>query len=290
MQRPKGKPAGIIPPSVRFPDESVNGDEPDWTRTNMYWDYFEWEHNAGSMMLDQLYFTWTLTGDLQLLRPMLAGLDLIRTCASSDEPTAVGTPAWAARRLAREPAFWSTVEEWRSRSGETEYDDLIIRYGTPFSRARITGDDRHVESALHGFLDVMRVNRPLRTTEVLCTDRVRIGPGANVLKAMITGSGVHEGMSPYVGVSWENVGNGFTAYVRASDTSRLSVDLFNHSQSANTITARAWQLRPGGYRLSVTDGNVVLHEAAVRVDGRGSRLQLPLPSGRLLRLTIVPSS
>ena len=40
----KGKPAGLIPPSIRFPDEALNGDEPAWHRANMYWDYFDWSY------------------------------------------------------------------------------------------------------------------------------------------------------------------------------------------------------------------------------------------------------
>ena len=71
-------PAGITPASIRFPDEAINGEGPNWYQAGMYWDYYEWEHFAGSLMLDQLLFTYTLTKDERLLQPMFKALELIR--------------------------------------------------------------------------------------------------------------------------------------------------------------------------------------------------------------------
>ncbi|NJN33416.1 MAG: hypothetical protein HC817_03335 [Saprospiraceae bacterium] len=49
----KGKPRGIVPPSVRFPDEAINGDEKNWWRANMFWHYFEWDYGTYWKMYDQ---------------------------------------------------------------------------------------------------------------------------------------------------------------------------------------------------------------------------------------------
>ncbi len=79
MRTDKGKPSGIMPSSIRFADEAVNGDHPNWYQAHMLWDYYDWEHYAGSLMLDQLLFTYILTDDELLLQPMFQTLQLIRT-------------------------------------------------------------------------------------------------------------------------------------------------------------------------------------------------------------------
>ncbi|MEZ4700916.1 MAG: hypothetical protein R2834_11340 [Rhodothermales bacterium] len=95
MRTDKGKPAGLIPASVRFPDEAINGDGATWHEAGMLWDYYDRRHSAGSMMLDQLYFTYTLTRDDRMLAPMKAALDLV--ARHRNEPAADQLPAGTAR-------------------------------------------------------------------------------------------------------------------------------------------------------------------------------------------------
>ena len=88
MSTGKGKPAGIFPPSIRFVDESINGDEPNWYEANLFWHYLDWF--GYTLMHDQLYFTYTLTGDENLLQPLFATLDLIAGYRIDlDKPAAV---------------------------------------------------------------------------------------------------------------------------------------------------------------------------------------------------------
>ncbi|HBX65874.1 MAG TPA: hypothetical protein DEG32_06845, partial [Balneolaceae bacterium] len=65
----KGKPVGIIPASIAFPSGEFNGSEDNWYTANMYWDYFDW--SGGSAILDQLLFTWTMTGNDKYLTPFI---------------------------------------------------------------------------------------------------------------------------------------------------------------------------------------------------------------------------
>ena len=55
LRTDKGKPKGIIPASVRFTDEAINGDGANWYQADMFWSYYDWDHFSGSMMLDQLF-------------------------------------------------------------------------------------------------------------------------------------------------------------------------------------------------------------------------------------------
>ena len=121
----KGKPPGILPASIRFPDEAINGDEPTWYDPNMYWDYFRWAHDAGTSILDQLFHTYILTKDEALLQPLFDALDLVRVhenVGPADDLTP-GSAEWAAANLRDEQDFWTIVETWRLRTDDDRYDD-----------------------------------------------------------------------------------------------------------------------------------------------------------------------
>ena len=120
-----------------------------------------------------------------------------------------GSRAWAADKLIHSDLFWSVVEQWRFLSGDSRWDDLIMRHGTPYSRYRISGDENHLLEGLDHLLENVRYNTPLKTTEPIHTDRV-YAPGYEHLKAMLTGDGIWASISPYYAVSWEKTDEDFT--------------------------------------------------------------------------------
>lgn len=290
MRTDKGKPRGVVPPSVRFADEAINGDEPTWHRANMTWDYYDWGPGVGGRMLDQLLFTYTMTHDETLLEPMLAELELIHAeekGIATDKPGKLdpGTRAWAADKLIRSRYFWSVVEQWRLLTGNTRWDDLIMRHGTPYGRYRISGDERHLSEGLDFVLSSLRYNTPLLTTEALHTDRVYV-PGWEHLKAMLTGDGVVENSSPYFAVSWEKTDEDFTALVSAAAADRLELAVFSHAMDPREVVLRLWELAPGKYRLRGEVDGVQTVDQALDVSARGERVQFQLPSRQLLKVSV----
>jgi len=291
LRTDKGKPKGIIPASIRFSDESINGDEPTWYQANMFWNYFDWEHYAGSMMLDQLLFTYVLTKDERLLEPMFLSLELIRS-EMQDFPSREsrsleeGSRAWTARKLIDSELFWTVVEQWRYLTGDSRWDDLILRYGTDYGRFRITGDEGHLVKALNRILEGVRYNTPMKTTEAIHTDRV-YAPGSDQLKAMLTGDGVQEGLSPYFSVTWENTNDDFTALVTETGQNQLKVQLFSHSAEVQEIVMRLWQMAPGDYRLQL-DSDQDMLDKTITIKERGDRVAITLPSQQLLKVSVVP--
>jgi hypothetical protein len=291
MRTDKGKPKGLIPASIRFVDEAFNGDGPNWYRADMHWDYFEWEHFAGALMLDQLLFTYTLTNDERLLEPMFLHLELIRSnelAAAGNEGVAPeeGSAAWAAAVLARSSDFWNVVEQWRFLTGDPRWDELITRHGTSYGRYRIDGDERHLVKQLHSLLNEVRYNTPLRTTEAMHTDRLYV-PHVEFLKAMLTGDGIWGNLSPYYAVSWEKTDDNFTALVRNARPNRLEIDLFSHAMEDREIIMRVWQLEAGKYWLNLDANASDSRPQAVIIAERGQRIAIKTPSRRLLRIRLV---
>jgi hypothetical protein len=293
LRTDKGKPLGLIPASVRFTDEAINGDEPTWHRANMFWDYYDWR--GGAMMLDHQLFVYTLTGDGELLRPLLAALDLVRRYEASHAdadgaaPPAAGSPEWAAAVLARSDAFWSVVEQWRLLTGDTRYDDLLARRGTPYLRYRLTGREEHLMEGLASMLETVRYNAPLRTSEALHTDRVYVAPektvGADHIKAMLTGDGTLHSPSPYYAVTWEDTDPSFTCLVSDARVDRLAVRVFSHALTERRVRMRNWQLAPGSYLLELRARGAQTREQ-IELGMPGERVMLRLPPRTLLEVAL----
>lgn len=289
LRTDKQKPAGLIPASIRFTDLAFNGDESTWYRANMIWPYYDWEQSNGCRMLDQLFFTYTLTGDARLLEPMFLTLELIENeqpnfeGKPADRP-AEGSCAWAADILARSPSFWEVVEQWRFRSQDPRWDALILRYGSDYAKFRLSGDETHLVRGLDSLLTAVRFNTPLLTNEVLHTDRVQIA-GAGHLKAMLTGDGRCPSWSPHYAATWENTADEFTALIDEAGIDVFAVQLYSHARQASHVNMRLWQLTPGDYRLTVeADGRVT--RQTLKLKERGQRVEFALPGECVVRVRI----
>ncbi|MEQ9296939.1 MAG: hypothetical protein RIF33_00175 [Cyclobacteriaceae bacterium] len=283
MRTDKGKPEGVIPASIRYPDEAFNGDELTWYKANMYWDYFEWEQSPGSMILDQLLYSYTSTRDERFLEPLLKSLELIEKYEKGSVDAEEGSEAWAAEILKSKSSFWSVAAQWRFLTGSTRFDDLLEKYGTPYLRYRLTGDEAHLEEGLEKVLENARYNTPLKTFEAVHTDRVYIR-GYEHLTTMLTGNGSNEGLSPLFAVTWENTDDNFTALVKESSFNHLSVEFYSHADNANEIDIRLWQLEPGEYQIISNDKGGTA--TPLTIVSKGQRLKLNVPPNELISLEI----
>lgn len=289
MRTDKNKPRGIVPPSIRFPDGAINGDEPSWYDANMYWTYFNWRGSA--MMLEQMLFTYTQTRDEQLLQPLWATLALIRDHAGNEDAASVpGSAAWAVQKMIHSPRFMSVASQWRLITGDTRFDDVLLRYGTPYLRYRMTNDESHLVEGLAEILEKVRYNTPLLTYEAIHTDRIYVtnsGNGSSHLKGMLTGDGMIEDMSPYPVLTWEKAPSTTTALITDSTPNSINATVFVFEENEANITARVWPLQPGEYKMTLTDesGHKVVEER-VTIYERGQRLQFVVPGNQLVRLQV----
>lgn len=287
----KNKPKWIIPPSVEFPSGIINGDEPTWYLANMYWDYFDWNGSRG--ILDQLLFTWTFTGADKYLEPLMSHLDIVNefkddlyTKSNTYEP---GSRGWVAYELGTNDNFWNVVENWRLLSEDTSYDNLILEHGSDLIKYRITKNEKHLMDAMIPYLETVRYNKPMLTSEVIHTDRVYIKEPrereAGILQGMITGFGASESASPYIAVSWENASRDITYLVTDSDSSSLKIKLYSFSENDEDLTMRLWQLSKGTYAFS-QKGIENKEEKIIEISNSGDRFPITIPSHQLVELEI----
>lgn len=292
----KGKPAGIIPASVEFPTGAFNGDEPNWYTANMYWDYFDW--SGGSAILDQFLYTWTLTGSGKYLEPFYQHLELVQKYSeeidTSINPFEAGTKGWAAYKLGNSEGFWNVVGAWRLLTGHDSYDELIVEHGTPYIRYRLTGNEDYLVDGIQPYLETIRYNYPLLTSEAIHTDRIHIGPNRareiEVVQAMITGYGIAESSSPYLAVSWENGSRDLSFLVTDSDSISLSIEAYSFSNHEEDAVMRLWQLKSGQYEMKMTSDDEVFETKSITVSQQGERMEITFPPQKPIELTIIPVS
>lgn len=280
----KGKPKGVVPPSVRWYDEAINGDSDSWYKADMLWDYFDWQHSVGSMILDQMFFTYTLNNNAKLLQPIILLMEMISKNINMINSSVAkqGSELWAVKMMINKKSFWEVVSKWRLNSKNKTYDSILLQYGNEYTKFRISKNYKFLVDGLTEALEEVRYNTPLRTTLVLHTDRVRT-EGADLLKAMITGDGTPEGSSPYYAVSWENTDNNFTALVTESNKERLTIETFLFDKKETNIIARIWQLKNGEYHLSYKNKKgKVLAKEKINITKVGQRIKLSLVPGQLL--------
>ena len=283
LRTDKGKPAGIVPASIRASDEAINGDEANWYQANMFWSYFNWEHEAGQQIYDLLLFTAQLTGDQALLEPLFVAADLVKDYISQPAPKTPLTPGserWAVHRLINSPDFWSVLEQWRLLNNDPRYDAMLKTHGGPYIKYRLTGDKHYLEPAATPILDMIRYNVPMRTREVLFTDRVYIArtdggidPIPQVV-AMLTGS--LRTSSPYPEVTWQQSPQGLTTLVADASNKHLKVEAYLFSASEQTVSFRPWHLKPGQYTLDVIKDGDTVYRKKLRLKARGQLVTLPL--------------
>lgn len=287
----KNKPKGIIPAGINGYTEEINGDSKNWYETDLYYDYFNWEHSTGSKILDNMLFTYSLTKNDSLLLPVELTLELIKNKLNlhpdlAKEKFDKGSEEWAVAQLIDNSGFWNAVGKWRFFTDNKIYDDLILKYGNDYTKFKLTGDDSYVVKNLADAINYIKYNTPLRTTMVVHTDRVRT-PGADDLKAMLVGDGTSEGSSPYYSITWEDTDVNFTAFVKDSEYEMITVDLFYHSDQPKKIGAKLWQLNFGGYKIILKDKTgKVISEELIKFDKPGKKISFELPAQKLVTLEI----
>lgn len=284
----KGKPKGILPPSIRSEDGAINGDEPTWYKANMLWDYYD--YRGDGQMLDQLLFTWQHTKDSSLLHPIVASLQLVQDHVSESEDAQEGSAAWAALKMVENRSFWGVAGQWRLLTGNPRFDSLLMKYAPFYVRYQISGDVDFLSKGLDQFLETTAYNKEMLTSEVIFTDRLlatnqRYGArlDSEAIKAMLTGDVVISSTSPYLAVTWEKTFAGFTALLEEQSQRSIKFSVFNHSAKHHMADLRLWQLRPGKYRIISSAG----YQASFGQTVAGELISIPCPSQKLVEFQIV---
>ena len=305
-----GKPAGVLPASIRWPDGTVGGAGGNWWEPikpgGYMHSYYIWP-SVITEMTDAMMLAHVMTGKESYLEP-LRSMAAIRLKYLKEPPTGVpspGTEAWCGEQLApRQNAnsntggLVKTLARFKALTGTEEFDELIFLEGSEF----VVRDDEigrsELESALRESLSALRVNFPGFTSEVRSTDRcVRFvqflaedyafdeykgvtQPKHELLYRMVTGD-KNAPRFPQMAVRWLTPPQEIAALVTASSTEQFSAELFHFGESDRAMGAEMRQLISGSYHwdLRRLHEEVPLATGSVKIEGGGyPRIGFNLPS------------
>lgn len=304
----RGKPAGIIPSAIHWPDGKIGGIGDNWwdPRNHGESTLYLWP-SAMSMMTDTLLLTYHMTGDKKYLEPIrsMAEIRLAYLGKVVKEEPAAGSESWCAGQLG---FLAGTIGKYRFLTGNGEFDELLGRGMSPYMRFRLKGDLENLTEALCNSAEALRINFPGYTSEVRYTDRVlrfpslfgagfarsksaairRPNPG--LLYSSVTGDPGGAGYFPLNAVRWLTNPRNIAALVTDSGTGSFVAELFNFDSVPREMSAELYLLEKGDYNLTITqsrsEGRAALMSKTVIVKGPRTRIQFELPPQALCKIRI----
>ncbi len=317
-----GKPAGILPASIRWPDGQAAGAAGNWwepVKAGGYMhSYYIWP-SVITEMTDALVVAYLQTGNERYLAPIrsMANIRLHYLKHPSEDASKPGSEAWCAAQLAPRKSANSnvgglikTIGRLKALTGTREFDELLAMEGGEFVIRTDAAGRRDLEAALRESAEALRVNFPGFTSEIRSTDRVmRFGqflsqdyqfdaykgvtiPKFELLYRMVTGD-KNAPRFPQLAVRWLTPPQDMAALVTESRTTQFEAELFSFGDSARSITAEFHLLVPGTYQAQLlSEGQPVgapLQPLKVEA-GHLARLKFDLPQHRLCVLKIGPAA
>ncbi len=307
MRSERGKPPGVIPSAIHWPDGNVGGLHKDW------WDphntgeptLYEWP-SALSMMTNMLLLTNYMTGEAKYLEPIRA-MAKLRLAYLKNRPRSVGKPGgemWCAARLG---GLVGSLAKYRLLTGSKEFDELLAAERSPYMSLRMGGGRSGLKLALRNTAEALRVNWPGYTSEVRWTDRVLrfpalfgkdhmfvrdvetiYRPNAGLLWSTVTGDPGRPGFFPVNAVRWLTPPRDMAALVTDSGKQSFAATLFHFGTAPRKVPVELYLLGEGDYTLTVTPERAKKPsiKKSVTVRGPRTRLEIKLPPRILCELRV----
>jgi hypothetical protein len=289
-----GKPPGVLPSAIRWPDGGIAFEGHAW------WRPFSPGHNdalynwpgATRLMTSTLLLAYHMTRDEQYLHPIHSMAAIRLKHMGSRDAAPEGSEAWCAQNMGS--FLPDTLAKLRVLTGDERYDALLRSDASGYVRYRLTEDIAPLTTALRRGVEAFRSNRQIYTDEMRWTDRVMsftknylqylpepapAAPSPDIFYATATGDPGNPLIFPLNAVRWLTEANQIAALVTDSSRTTLRAELYHFGQSPRVMGAVFYLLEPGRYRASVIEKNSSkkLAEHDIAVTGPQTQVRFVLP-------------
>ena len=295
-----GKPAGVLPSAVRWPDGAIAKPGSPW------WEPFSPGHNdalynwpgASRILTSTLLLAHHMTGEAKYLEPIRSMAALRLKHLKSSPESQPGSEAWCARNLGG--FLPDALAKYRLLTGDTQYDALLRADASGYVRYRLTGEVPPLESALRRNAEAFRSNWEGYTSEMRWTDRVISftrnylnylpvtappPPSPEILYSSATGDPGNPLVFPLNAVRWRTPPRDIAALVTQSSRTNFAAELFHFADQPRAFNAELFLLSPGEYELTVTPAGAAaappIEQRRVHVEGPKNSVSLRLPPRQL---------
>lgn len=297
----RGKPAGVVPSAIHWPDGSVGGTSPDWfdPRNHGEATLYRWP-SAMSMMCNTLLLTWHMTRNEKYLQPLRSMAD-VRRRHVRDKNRAAGPEGSAAWCAANMKFLSGTLAKYRKLTGSTEFDDLL----STSERFGPAADRRKLAAELLASARSMRVNFEGYTSEVRYTDRVLrfprlfapdmlfaagvraiTAPATELLYTTATGDPGEAGYMPLAAVRWLTPPRQIAALVTATGPEQFSAELYHFGPNPRPMAAELYLLEKGHYHFQLTAAGEPGPTQAFEVTSPRTKITFTLPAQKVCKLDV----
>jgi hypothetical protein len=308
-----GKPAGITPSAIHWPDGEVGGGvEPWWKPRNYRNDLYSWP-SAMSLMTRTMLLTYHMTGNEKYLEPIRSMAEirmkyLNHPPEGDPEPGSAawcaleGSPRFAGTGMAR--FLPSTLAKYRLLTADSAFDELLKADAGGYMKMRLGEGTEAMVADLEQNARAFRMNRPAYTSEMRWTDRVltfnaRWGnegngwdwpvPNTSVLYSAATGDPGDPRYFPLNAVRWLTEPRAFAALVTESGQKRFVAQLYHFGEEPRDLEAELYLLDAGRYELTVgEEEGRELASQTLEVAGPRTRISIDLPARKLCILRVEP--
>lgn len=302
----RGKPAGIVPSAIHWPDGAVGGNSPDWWDPRNHGEHtlYLWP-SALRMLNHSLLLAWHMTREDKYLQPLrsMAAIRL-RWLKQPVKDAPAGSEAWCAHRLG---LLAETLAKYQRLTGSREFDELLARDGGGALALDSAAGLKTTTAALQASAEALRINFEGYTSEVRYTDRVLrfptlFGrdvmfveavsgiqkPDPQLIYSLATGDPGDCGYMPLAAVRWLTPPRDVAARVTATGKDRFSAELFHFGPKPRAMGAELYLLAPGRYvgELRYGEGKRGGEPLAFSVTGARTRISFALPAQRLCTLEV----
>jgi len=299
----RGKPAGILPSAIHWPDGTVGGLGDDWwdPRNHREASLYRWPSAIGQMT-SSLLLTYHMTGDRKYLAP-ISSMATIRAEYLDNPQTdaAPGSAAWCAQRM----GFLSdALGKYRLLTGDGRFDDLLLKDAGGYVKYRLTGDRHYVLQTLKKTAEAFRFDREAYTSEVRWTDRTfsfygnyanyyahprRSRPSTGTLYSSVTGDFGNPLYFPMNAVRWRTPAQDIAVLVTDHSTSHLSAEVYHFGDDPRPMGAELYLLERGDYEVTLTADGGNVSRSRLTVERLRTQITFTLPSRRLCTLEVRPA-
>ncbi len=293
MSTSRGKPAGIIPTAIHWPDGNPGGLLDQWWEPGNYSSpIYDWPRLT-DIIYETLVLAYHKSGNERYLKPLHESARLRREYLKAYGPGGTawepGSLEWCASQLGE--YIHVALLKYRIISGDTAFDDLLEKDAGGFGRLQLTGNPDGFATELDRLADAFRSNKAVYTGEVRHTDRVFAFPDyylgyfyafasarqlAGLLYQSVTGDPGHRSYFPLEAVSWKSKVGELASVVTLNRGDRLEILIYNFTERTSHMI-RTKLLKPGNYSLEIKDlSSAEQYISKVSITGQGSLVELSL--------------
>ncbi|HPF02553.1 MAG TPA: hypothetical protein PLV06_12855 [Bacteroidales bacterium] len=292
-----GKPAGIIPAAIHWPDGKPAGVGPNWwepqnhTEPTLY--FFPTQQN---MMYECFLQAYHMTGDDYFLKPLRFVAEKRLQGAGNGSPGdyTTGSLEWSLAVLkSRIPPV---LIKYRTITGDSSFDEIIEKDARGYERYIFDKDADRLTKEMDSQRKSLSLPQEWYTTEVRWTDRLFSSvryfnfilkeplPGFNAgfLFSCLTGNVGNYQIMPVFGVKWLTEPENIAILTEENSPERFAARLYHFGNAPRKMKVRFLNLRDGKYRWQISGGK----KNRITIGRENREIEFSIPSKELSYLIV----